>query len=117
MDKASVKNASDPEQIKNAEKLEEYEARIHKDSLKAVLSTKAGRRYLWTLLGRCRVFESVMHTSGSQTAYLAGRQDVGHEILAEITEYFEERYFEMMREAQAEAKTRNEKIKGDEDNG
>lgn len=76
---------------------EELEA--HND-LCFVLASEQGRRLLWGLLGVCKTYGSIMETS-SKIYYNAGRQDVGHMLLARITKANPEAYFQMMREAQA----------------
>lgn len=63
----------------------------------AVLSTKAGRRFLWRLMGRCGVFSSVKHPARS-IEYRAGEQDMGHFIMAEIAEADQNLLFKMMKD-------------------
>lgn len=92
-----VKNASIPSQVKEAQNKQERERKLELDDLRSVLSTKQGRRLLWRLMAECRVYGSIWDNS-ARIHYNAGRQDVGHFILAEITEASEDLYFEMLKE-------------------
>lgn len=50
----------------------------------AVLSTHAGQRLMWRILGLCRVNGSVYAASPNDMYYNAGRQDLGHLILGDM---------------------------------
>lgn len=93
-----VKNASDPEQVKAAENKHRSGRVTELDDFKVVLSTPQGRRLLWRLMGKAKVFETVWESS-ARIHYNAGQQDFGHFIMSEILEADEESYFKMMREA------------------
>lgn len=101
MSRASVGNAADPEQVKEARKKANRERKQEIEDLRTVLSTQQGRRLLWRILGYCKVFESIWSPS-AQIHHSAGRQDVGHFIMAEIAHANEEALFTMMREAKSE---------------
>ena len=96
-EKVLVKNAADPEQVRNAKVKEKNQRQEELNDLACVLNTKAGRRFLWRILCHCRVFESIFQTS-SQIYYNSGIQDVGHFLMAEISESNQEALFLMMRE-------------------
>ena len=101
--KALVKNAADVDQVKNAKIKEKMGREQELADVKEVLSTRGGRRFLWRLLGQCKVHGSIWENS-AKIHYNAGQQDVGHRIMAEIIEANEESYFQMMREAKGELK-------------
>lgn len=96
--KSLVKNAADFEQVKSAGKRENFDRKKELDDLRAILSIKEGRRFLWRLLTHCKVFESIWRQS-AEIHYLSGKQDTGHFLMSEITEAGEELFFTMMREA------------------
>jgi hypothetical protein len=100
-----VKNASNPSQVKEAQNKYERERKVQIDDLRAVLSTPQGRRLLWRLMSECKVFGSIWDNS-ARIHYNAGRQDVGHFVLAEIVAASEDSYLEMIKENR----------KGDDDN-
>jgi hypothetical protein len=90
-------NASDPKQIARAARKERDRRALEVADMRAVLETPAGRRTLWRLLSHCSVFESIF--SASSLIYAnAGRQDVGHFVMAEIEASDPEAIFTMMRE-------------------
>ena len=99
--RAAVKNAADPQQVKRAGELEERSRERELNDLRVVLQSREGRRTVWRLLEKCRAFESVFEAS-AKIYYNAGRQDVGHYLMAEVVEADEEALFLMMRENKQE---------------
>lgn len=94
---AAVGNTADRKQLEKA-KRRETEAEIRdRDDFGMVVSTLQGRRYIWKLLGRTKVFESVWHPS-ALIHYQSGQQDIGHQIQAEFVRDFPELYFLMIKE-------------------
>lgn len=96
-----VKNAASPRQVGHAaRKATERRARELAD-LVAVLETEPGRRTIWRFLKFCGVNETVLRENPIAMAEAAGRQNVGHYLMAEIAAADEESIFVMMREARA----------------
>lgn len=95
--RAFVKNAADPAQVADGKKKESLSRRDELDDIRFILSTKNGRRVLWRLLTHCNVFGSVWHPS-ALIHHNSGRQDVGHFIMAEITEASPDAFLTMMKE-------------------
>lgn len=98
MKKPEIKNAADEKKIAETATKEERERELQLADLRFILGSPQGRRFIWRLLGHCRVFSSVFNHSGSMTYYNSGMQDVGHFVQAEVIEAKREAYFEMMRE-------------------
>lgn len=96
-EKSFVKNAADPAQVAEAKKKESFSRRDELDDIRFVLSYKQGRRLLWRLLKHCNVFGSVWHPS-ALIHHNSGKQDVGHFVMAEITEANPEAFLLMMKE-------------------
>jgi len=96
--RAYVRNASDPQQVRRAKETEAERRQRELAELRDVLSSLAGRRVLWRLLGKCGVFESIMETS-ARIYYNAGKQDLGHYLLGEIAQADPEAYPLMMQDA------------------
>lgn len=97
--RAEVKNAADPHQVKRAAVREKDAEKLRAARLLAVLKTPDGRAFVWDTLGDCKVYESIWHPSAA-IHYNAGRQDVGHELLARVVALEGGRwYLEMQREA------------------
>ena len=94
---AMVKNAADEGQVQSAVKKERLSRDQELDDIKWLLSERSGRRFLWRMLNRCRVFESVYHQS-SLVYYNSGQQDIGHFILSEITTAHPDALVTMMQE-------------------
>lgn len=89
---------SDEEQVKANH---EETAKVRKQELediKSILKTDEGRRFIWRLLSHCKVFNSIWSPSAS-IHYLAGKQDVGHFVLSEVTDADADSLLKMMKEA------------------
>lgn len=97
--KPLVSNAGDPKQVKEAARVEKSRAERFGLDLKGTLETMPGRALLWALIGRARVYGSVFHRDAGVMAYNAGRQDFGHELMAEIISTDPALYLTMEREA------------------
>jgi hypothetical protein len=73
---AAVRNAADPRQVRFAERLE-------------------GRVVMATLIRRAGVYKSIWHPS-SEIHYNAGRQDYGHELMADLVRLSGEETYQLM---------------------
>ncbi len=93
-----MQNASDEGEAKSAGSKVKLNRDTELNDLRFILQSKEGRRFLWKLLSKCRVFSSIWEPS-AKIHYNAGSQDLGHFIQAEIVTASQERYFEMMTEA------------------
>lgn len=97
MNEALVKNAADENQVAAANKKIRFNRIDEIDDIKAILSTKNGRRFLWRIMTLCRTYESVWDNSAAIHRN-AGRQDVGHWLRNEIIAADKNKYFEMQTE-------------------
>lgn len=100
---ALVGNAADPEQVKRAGRKTRDARDGELADLRAVLATESGRRVLWRLLEHCQVFTSI-YAEGAQIYANAGRQDVGHFVIAAIEAADPEGVFKLMVEARRREK-------------
>lgn len=83
--KPLVTNAASEEQAKAAkERIESREARLRR-AMANLLATEDGQIVMWEMLSYCRVFGSIWESS-AKIHYNSGQQDVGHYLLAKITE-------------------------------
>lgn len=72
-------------------------ARELRDATRAVLSTPAGRQVLAAIVEQAGVHHSIW-TASAEIHYRAGRQDFGHELMAQLLEADEDLYETMERE-------------------
>lgn len=68
------------------------------DDIVAVMSTEAGRRFVASRIRVCGVYGSVWEAS-AKIHYNAGRQDVGHQLMADVIAAAPDAYTVMEREA------------------
>jgi hypothetical protein len=99
--RALVKNATDPKQIKSAERLLKRRHDRLVDALRAVMETAPGRLVFWELIVTCRSFESIYRNGEGDLLYNAGRQDVGFELLGDLQAVVPDRYLLMEQEMRA----------------
>lgn len=102
-DRAAVKNAADREQVTRAERAEKRIEERFQASLQAVMATPEGRLVLWSYLGRFGVYRGVYAESPQRMAFEAGRQQCGHDLLADLVRASDELYQVMEREMRAMA--------------
>jgi hypothetical protein len=101
-----VGNAADSEQVQRAGEIELDRAEQGDVDLVTVLSTVNGRRFYWGLLGECGIHSSVIGQHVEGTYYNAGRQDLGHKLLARVLEADPSLYLTMQQEAYLEDQKR-----------
>ena len=97
MNEALVKNAGDEAQVSAAKKKERFTRNDEIDDIRAVLSTRNGRRFLWRVISHCGPFKSVWSNSAA-IHYNSGKADVGNFLMAEISDADKEAFFLMMKE-------------------
>lgn len=97
---------SDEEEVELLKKLQELERQQELKDLKDVCASESGRRFLWRVLEKCKTFESIWEGS-AKIHYNSGKQDVGHFLMAEITEADEMILFTMMKESKERAEVNN----------
>jgi hypothetical protein len=93
-----VKNAGDPQQVKRAARVERRRQQREIDDIVAVMHSPEGRRFVAARIRICGVYGSVWEAS-AKIHYNAGRQDVGHQLMADIIAAAPELYTLMETEA------------------
>lgn len=97
-DRVDVRNAADRKQVGRAGKRSDHRQRELEGAYVDVLNTESGRRVMWDLLERCGVYRSVWEPS-AKIHYNAGRQDMGHELMALLARTDVQLYLKMEHEA------------------
>ncbi len=100
-----VQNAADAEQVRGAGRRAARRRQRYYEAFRAVMETPAGRMVFgdreYGLLARAGVFRSVFNTHGGIQGTLIGRQDFGHEMMADLVTASEELYLLMETEMRA----------------
>lgn len=99
-----ITNVADRDQVRAATRRQRAELRRQRKDMVKLLELPEARRYLWSLMADCKVFGSVW-APDEQIRYNSGQQDVGHRILADITEASPDALLLMMRENKPETET------------
>lgn len=98
-----VANAASEKQVRSAKQKELDRRDNELADVKSVLGIPGGRRLLWRLLEHCKVFETIW-IHNAQIHYNAGKQDVGHMIMKEITDADENAFIQLMVENKERSK-------------
>lgn len=98
-DRALTQNASSGKQVRRAGQREKRAARQRALDTVAVMASPEGRRFVWWLLRRAGVTQSVLRDGEARALYWAGRQDMGHELLEHVITTDPDAYLLMQREA------------------
>lgn len=98
---AAPYDAGDVEQVRAAKGRASLAAKSRKADMAQVLATPSGRRVVWSLLGKCRLFQ-ISHAPGDalQTAFHEGHRNVGNPLLTELMTHHSAAYAQMAAEAQ-----------------
>lgn len=94
---ALVGNASSRKQLDEAGKKEKQRDFMERDDFRKLADLPEFRRFIWRMLGRTKVFESVW-SPNAQIHYNAGQQDVGHILMGMFEEFAPEHFHLMMKE-------------------
>lgn len=100
--KPRVTNAADPQQVESAAKKEALDLQQRIDDIRVVLSTRAGRRFLWRKLVESGLFRSDFYGDPSYSYFVSGVRNAGCQLLAEIEAADPTAYPRMAQEAKAE---------------
>lgn len=98
MSASYVKNAADETQVREADGKVKRGRERELNDICALLSTREGRRFIWRYLGKCGVFTTSFHNSGSVTAYNEGGRNIGLMLLADVNDASPDAYLTMMKE-------------------
>lgn len=107
-------NTVDPRKQRLARKEEKRRRNDELEDLQSVLASEAGRRFIWRMLTYCRVFNSIWEAN-ARIHHNAGRQDVGHFLMAEIREADETAFVTLMSESYARERKEDEALKAQQD--
>lgn len=92
-------SASDRKSVREAEKRARIADRLRGEVLTSVMSTMAGRQWMWDVLTSCSIFSSTFALGSPDLgAFNEGRRAVGLQILADIMIYCPDSYLQAQRE-------------------
>lgn len=114
-DIALVRNAADPEQVKEAGQKEKHGRNKELDDIYWVLSTRQGRRFFLRYMTFCGVFRSSWDPS-ARIHFNEGQRNVGLMMLADLNESDPSAYEKMKREEEIDIEIMKPKRKKKEEN-
>ena len=96
--KAFVKNAADPEQVRNAKQKEKFRDINERNDLLWVLNDARGRRFVWGLLAPTNEL-SFVSGMPDLTAFKEGCRNKANQLLAKVMDAKPEAYILMLNES------------------
>ena len=95
-------NADDPKQVKKARAKAELNDALTSSVIKEIMSTAAGRRWIYDWLDRCHIFGTTFIAgSPDSSAFAEGERNVGLQLLADVQKSASEFYMLMIKEAKS----------------
>lgn len=84
--RAEVDNAADEEQVRTARQRVDARAKRMENAWRATCATKEGRAVLTGIIDHANTYESLAQSADNHgtLGFWAGRQDVGHYVVAQI---------------------------------
>ena len=93
-------NADDPTQVAQAKKSAEFDDALKLDVVRSIMSTPAGRKWIYGILERCHIYGNPFVPGQSDsTAFNLGEANIGRIFLADVQAAASEDYLTMLREA------------------
>lgn len=87
------------------------------EDLRQLLALPEGRRFLWRLLGECRIYQSPMNPNGSMQAHNIGMGDAGRMLISWLTDVDPKAYPQLMLDHAPEAEKKKPAVEPDEAEG
>jgi hypothetical protein len=92
-------NAASRKDVRRLEKQARVEERQRLDTIRVLMSTTAGRQWVYDRLSQCHVFASSFSLNAYESAFKEGERNVGLQILNDVMMASPDNYVLMMREA------------------
>lgn len=90
----AVYDSSDPRHVRKAAKA----AKLTSLEVTSIMALPQGRRWVWSILSFCGTYQTPFSSDPYTTAFLSGRQDVGHRLISDVMAECPELYELMQKE-------------------
>lgn len=98
MPEVEEEDLGNPEHVQARNRKLKLSKREAAEDLKAILASPSGRRWLWSLIARLGPFRTPFGPDPHLSYFAGGRQNVGLELIAEITSVSPDLYALMQKE-------------------
>lgn len=91
-------DASDPQQVEKQKRKEAIREKQNREVVAGLLSTPAGRNWMWGVLSDCHMFTNPYSTETHDTAFACGEMNIGQKLTAAIMRTSPDLYIQMLKE-------------------
>lgn len=99
-------DANDEKQVKKARKQAEIDAAMRLDTIRNIMSTPPGRKWIYEMLERCHCYStSFIAGAPDASAFREGERNIGLQLLADVQTAASETYLAMLKEAKNSSNT------------
>ena len=92
-------DVGDVKQVRKRKKKHELIRDQELEDIRVLLKLPSGRRFLWNLLSKCKIFETISNHDSLRMAIASGNRDIGLSLIAEINEADRDGFFNLMKES------------------
>jgi hypothetical protein len=110
-------NAADRKSIRRKEKAARLADTQRREVISQLMSTEAGRHWMWDKLSECRCFATTFNGDPYQSAYMEGQRAIGLSMLSDLMIACPEQYIQAQREANVRSTTDERRSSEDADGG
>ena len=112
-----VDNAADRKSIRRREKQARLADVQRQEVITQLMSTLAGRQYVWDKLSECHIFVTTFNGDPYQSVYMEGQRAIGLSMLSDIMIACPEQYIQAQREANVRSTTDERRSSAESDGG
>lgn len=99
-------NAANPAATDKAEQMDQIARKQETADFLALANTKQGRRFLWSLLGKCNLFSTSFNPHGGLMNIAEGKKQIGYQYLEKFNQLCPDLYALMTQEANEAVRNR-----------
>ena len=110
-------SAANRKTIRRKEKEARLAARQRQEVITSVMSTAAGRQWLWDILSDCHCFHTTFNGDALASTFAEGQRAVGLRLLADLMTACPDQYIQAQREANVRSTTDERRSSAESDGG
>lgn len=110
-------NAANRKTIRRKEKAAKLVDTQRREVITSVMSSVAGRQWLWDILSSCHIFATTFNGEALQSAFMEGQRATGLALLSDILAACPDQYIQAMRESNDRSSADEQRSRQEHDGG